>query len=217
MDAHNAQNWTARIVIGIAPKSRQNSGYLRAGSRPAPVTLGHFLADAAWRPADYGRRNRAGSAMHRTQNAQVWPSAAASSTADWVSCPITRKPCRRPPPMADRSQRQQDPPYQEPQVPDPDVPAQRRLVHASRRVDDAGENQSAKQHGHAAVHHQQRTGPSRTGHQPPARNDPPPRAHQRQREQALPYRTAWSGPCPQHREGSSSRALACGISFGAWW
>jgi hypothetical protein len=26
----NAQNWTASIVIGIAPKSAQNSGYLKS-------------------------------------------------------------------------------------------------------------------------------------------------------------------------------------------
>jgi hypothetical protein len=32
VDAHNAQNWTASIVIGIEPKSGQNElgGYVRA-------------------------------------------------------------------------------------------------------------------------------------------------------------------------------------------
>jgi hypothetical protein len=32
VDAHNAQNWTASIVIGIEPKSGQNGGYTRAGA-----------------------------------------------------------------------------------------------------------------------------------------------------------------------------------------
>jgi hypothetical protein len=32
MDAHNAQNWAASIVIGIEPKSGQNGGYLRASA-----------------------------------------------------------------------------------------------------------------------------------------------------------------------------------------
>jgi hypothetical protein len=29
MDAQNAQNWTASIVIGIEPTSEQNGGYAR--------------------------------------------------------------------------------------------------------------------------------------------------------------------------------------------
>jgi hypothetical protein len=29
VDAHNAQNWTASIVIGIEPKSAQNGGPAR--------------------------------------------------------------------------------------------------------------------------------------------------------------------------------------------
>jgi hypothetical protein len=29
MDAHNAQNWTGSIVIGIEPKSGQNGGFAR--------------------------------------------------------------------------------------------------------------------------------------------------------------------------------------------
>src|SRR5262249_37120167 len=33
---------------------------------------------------------------------------------------------------------------------------------------------------------------------------------------ALRYRTAWTGPCPRHQAGSSSRALSCLISFAAW-
>ena len=80
------------------------------------------------------------------------------ATADSVSCLITWKSRCRPAPVADGSQRQQDSPHQEPQVPDPDVPAQRRPVYASRRVDDTRENEGTKQHVQAAVHHQHRTG-----------------------------------------------------------
>src|SRR5258707_14091784 len=88
----------------------------------------------------------------------VWPSAATSSTVDSVSCPITRNSLYRPPPIADGSQRQEDPPHQEPQVPDHDVPAQRRPVHASRRMDDTRENEGTKQHVQTAVRHQQHAG-----------------------------------------------------------
>jgi len=76
-----------------------------------------------------------------------------------VSCSSRPGSCCGPAPMADGSQRQQDPPHQEPQVPDADVPAQRRPVHASRRVDDAREDERTKQHGQAAVRHEQRAGP----------------------------------------------------------
>ena len=110
----------------------------------------------------------------------VWRSAKTSLTVGSVSCPITPSSCCRPAPIADGSQRQQDPPHQEPQLPDPDVPAQRRPVHASRRVDDAQEDERAKQHGQAAVHHEQGAGPGCTGQQPHARNHPSPRAYQRQ-------------------------------------
>ena len=67
--------------------------------------------------------------------------------------------CCHPAPVADGGQRQQDSPHQEPQVPDPDVPAQRRPVHACRRVDRTGENERTQQHAQTAVYHQQRTGP----------------------------------------------------------
>jgi len=29
VDAQNAQNWTASVVIGLAPNSAHNAGYLR--------------------------------------------------------------------------------------------------------------------------------------------------------------------------------------------
>src|SRR5258708_4398995 len=89
----------------------------------------------------------------------VWRSAATSSTADSLGCPITRNSCYRPPPIADGSPRQQDPPHQDPKVPAPDVPAQRRPAHASRRMDDTRENKATKQHVQTAVHHQQHAGP----------------------------------------------------------
>src|SRR5258708_7006460 len=94
-----------------------------------------------------------------TASEYVWPSAATSVTADSGSCPITRNSCRHPPPIADGSQRQQDPPHQEPQVPDPDVPAQCRPVYATRRMNDTRENEGTKQHVQTAVHHQQHAGP----------------------------------------------------------
>ena len=54
------------------------------------------------------------------------------------------------------SQRQQDPRRQEPQVPDPAVPAQRGSVDGSRRVDDAREDEGAQQHAQTAVSDKQR-------------------------------------------------------------
>lgn len=89
---------------------------------------------------------------------EAWPLAVPSLSADWVSCPATRRSRYRPASIAGGSQRQQDPPHQEPQVPDPDVPAQRRPVRASRRVDDTREDEGAREHVQAAVHHEERTG-----------------------------------------------------------
>jgi hypothetical protein len=43
VDAHNAQNWTASIVIGIEPKSGQNGGAARAyfGRLTIRLSSGH--------------------------------------------------------------------------------------------------------------------------------------------------------------------------------
>ena len=40
MDAQNAQNWTASVVIGLAPNSAHNAGYRVSHNRRA-VTVGN--------------------------------------------------------------------------------------------------------------------------------------------------------------------------------
>jgi hypothetical protein len=47
VNAHNAHNGTASILIGIEPKSGQNGGYLCAESRPVPGTMRDQFSDVA--------------------------------------------------------------------------------------------------------------------------------------------------------------------------
>src|SRR5262252_9725315 len=92
------------------------------------------------------------------------PPAAVISARRWrwllamLSCGT---PVPRPPRVADGSQREKDAPRQEPQVPDPHMPAQRRIVHTARRVDGTREHEGAEQHIKAAVRDQQHAGPGR--------------------------------------------------------
>jgi hypothetical protein len=73
---------------------------------------------------------------------------------DSVLSPCTRYSGYRPAPVTDRRQRQQDPPHQEPQVPDCDVSAQRCPVRPFGGVDDPREDEGAGRHVKTAVYHQ---------------------------------------------------------------
>src|SRR5258708_5509567 len=62
-------------------------------------------------------------------------------------------------PIAEGTERQQDPAHEDPPLPASGVPAQRRAVQASRRMDDTREKEGTKQPVQPAVYHQQHAGP----------------------------------------------------------
>jgi len=110
------------------------------------------------------------------------------------------------PPEADHSQREQDPPHQEPQIPEPDMPAQRGPVHAPCWVDHTGENQRTCKYIDAAVGHQQQADRGRSGQQPPAWNHLP-RPRPRTPRYPPPPAIRTRGSLPSSRPSSASIAL----------
>jgi len=114
--------WMPPQSRGSTAASRRSSPRLRPpdGTRTASASTPGLRTPAVTRDA---RRGGDGPSRTGPGTAPTAISRTSGSASHLNSCTLTSH-------IADGSQRQQDPPYQEPQVPDPDVPAQRRPVHA---------------------------------------------------------------------------------------